>query len=835
MEQLIGGRYQIITTLGSGGFGQTYLAEDRHQFNLRCVVKKLQPLFPSPETWLIATELFQREAQTQYRLGYHPQIPKILAYFQEQQEFYLVQELIEGHNLSEELLPGKHWSDSEVIALLQDVLEPLVFVHQQQVLHRDIKPPNLIRRKQDGKIVLIDFGSVKELAATEVVNAQGETQIVTTIGTPGYMPSEQSKGKARFSSDVYAVGIIGIQALTGKMPQELPEDPETAEIIWREQITVSPELAEVLDKMVRYDFRDRYHSAQEALEAVQQLTLKKSPWQNPKSPEITALAHPKVVHLEASALSKTRVQEKTLLCEIAVEEQKRLPTQHQDIIKSLNLATKSGSPYSLLKEVLDWTGGHPFLTEQLCQIIVESKYLIPSGREANWVEKLVQEQVIQNGKTKVIGAYIKTIQEHLLHNTICLPQMLLQLYLQILQQGEISTNQSREKQELIRLGLIIERKDKLKIANRLYQSIFNRDWVQKQLSTLGKNSSTTPNQALKIKPSKQQIATATPIKNEPLTKIITALSIFGLLLMIPLAIFLDNSQTKFSVKNISFDSQSLSRSTLCIEPIPTKEATQKDWLTRLKQSQQRFPEQFPANCQRNLDQLIVVQALQLGHENHVLDGVAELCQISPTSESFNQAQMELSRLYTDGDWGEITQFYLRSLSDCPASQWNLTNYEFSTHYQQAKDYLEQSDYPQVFDSLYLAAEQAITAGQPTLLLAEILTEEQSLFKSVARQEANQWQLLKETLIQSEPLNYQLTYQRAKLLLDGDHNHHHTREFELLFAAAKIAIENQQSKSMLSQLQQDRLDRFKNLTRGHPEWLNLIEALKQNNLQFLVRK
>ena len=275
MEELVGGRYQIVTKLSSGRFCQTYLAEDRHQFQHKCVVKRLQPLSPSRETWSKATQLFQREAQTQYRLGHHPQIPQLLAYLQEKQEFYLVQELIEGHDLREELAPGKQLSESEVIALLQDILEPLAFVHQQQVIHRDLKPPNLIRRDQDHKIALIDFGAVQELAVTKVLNPQGETTIVTTIGTPGYMPSEQSTGKARLSSDIYAVGIIGIQALTGKMPQELEEDPETAEIIWREQIQVSSKLGKVLDKMVRYDFRERYRSAGEALEALKLLTKKK--------------------------------------------------------------------------------------------------------------------------------------------------------------------------------------------------------------------------------------------------------------------------------------------------------------------------------------------------------------------------------------------------------------------------------------------------------------------------------------------------------------------------------------------------------------------------------
>ena len=668
MEKLIGGRYQIVTSLDSGGFGQTYLAEDLHQFNLRCVVKKLHPLSTSPETWSLASQLFQREAQTQYRLGHHPQIPKLLAYFQEQQEFYLVQELIEGHNLSEELTPGQQLSEVEVIALLQDILKPLTFVHGQQVIHRDLKPSNLIRRHRDRQMILIDFGSVKELAATEVLNPQGETTIVTTIGTPGYMPSEQSRGQARLSSDVYAVGMIGLQALTGKRPQDLPEDPETAEIIWREQITVSSRLAEVLDKMVRYDFRDRYRSAVEALEALQQLKPQTSPLLNLTSREKVSLASLQVVKLEDSTAKKTKELEKPQRGKMPIYRENRLLlTQDQALIKSLNLEAKSADPYSLLKEVFDWTGRHPLLTGQLCQAIAKANYFIPSGREALWVEKLVQEQMLHSERIQVIEAYLNQIQEQLLQNKVCLPRMLLQLYLQIVQQGEIITNQSREKQELIKLGLIIEQENKLKVANRIYQAIFNPDWVQQQLWTLEKKSPTTSNREEKVSSPQQPTTTATPTQNEPLTHIAAMLGVLGLLIISPLVIFSNNS-SKLTSETKTINLQSLSNSTWCVEAIPSEKAIQEDWRIHLEQERQKLPEQFPANCQNNLDQLIVLNALQLGKENRVLDGIHALCQISPFSESFNQAKFWLGRWYNSTDWGEQSQFYLGSLRDCPAAE-----------------------------------------------------------------------------------------------------------------------------------------------------------------------
>ena len=351
---------------------------------------------------------------------------------------------------------------------------------------------------------------------------------------------------------------------------------------------------------------------------------------------------------------------------------KLLSPSHQEIIKSLHLETKSGSPYALLKEVFEWTGGHPLLTRRLCQVIAEAKYFIPSGMEAVLVEKLVQDHVINNWQHQVIGEYLKTIQEHLLNNTICLPQMLLKLYLQILQQGEVITNQSQEKKELIKLGLIIEQNNKLKVSNRIYQSIFNSAWVKRQIKTLIKKSPNTSRKTKKVKLKKQQIPTKTPIKNEPLTQIAALISVLGLLIISPVVIFLNNNsqtRTESGSKSISLNSQALSSSVACVQPIPTEKAIQEDWRIRLKQEKQRLADQFPDNCQSNLDKLIVLNVLQLGKENRVLEGISDLCQISPTSESFNQAQFWLSRWYNSADWGEQTQSYLR-IKDraCPAAE-----------------------------------------------------------------------------------------------------------------------------------------------------------------------
>ncbi|QLE59332.1 serine/threonine-protein kinase [Nostoc sp. TCL26-01] len=298
LGKTVGGRYQILTQLGGGGFSTTFIAQDTQRpGNPQCVVKHFKPLSNDEYTLREAKRLFHLEAATLERLGTHNQIPQLLAHFSENQEFYLVQELIVGHDLSQELPPVTDpLPETEVIKLLKEILEVLSFVHQQNVIHRDIKPANIRRRKSDGKIVLIDFGAVKQISAQRT-NVQGETNLTVAIGTPGYMPSEQANQVPKLSSDIYAVGIIGIQALTGiNFPnfgsQGLPRHPNTGEIDWRNQAPVSPKLANIIDKMVRYDFRQRYQSADEALQAIQRLSPKPLPWKTLIGVGIIALIIP---------------------------------------------------------------------------------------------------------------------------------------------------------------------------------------------------------------------------------------------------------------------------------------------------------------------------------------------------------------------------------------------------------------------------------------------------------------------------------------------------------------------------------------------------------------
>jgi serine/threonine protein kinase len=261
---LLDRRYRVLRTLAKGGFGQTYIAEDtRLPGNPWCVVKQLKPASDDPKVLGNARRLFLTEAETLQKLGKHDQIPQLLAYFEEEDEFYLVQELIEGHTLTFELRQGKSWSEIQVCHMLHQVLSVLAFIHHQGVIHRDIKPDNLIRRRHDHKLVLVDFGIVKQIVA------QGQPKTTIVAGTPGYMPTEQCLGKPRPNSDLYALGILGVQALTGLSPSDLPEDPDTGEIIWQPLAPVGDELVAILRRMVRFHFKDRYQSAEEVLQAIE--------------------------------------------------------------------------------------------------------------------------------------------------------------------------------------------------------------------------------------------------------------------------------------------------------------------------------------------------------------------------------------------------------------------------------------------------------------------------------------------------------------------------------------------------------------------------------------
>jgi eukaryotic-like serine/threonine-protein kinase len=269
---LLRNRYRIEKALAAGGFGETYLAIDLDYPGQRqVVVKHLKPAQSDPNTLAIARRLFESEAQVLAELGEtSDRLPALYAYFEEQGEFYLVQEFVAGETLAVELAAGK-LSETQTIEILQGILTALAVVHAKNKIHRDLKPANIMRRSTDNKLVLIDFGAVKEVRqATNL----GMTSI--TIGTLGYMPTEQAIGRPRLASDVYAVGAIGIQCLTGQPPHELFDENIFA-LSWQHLCKISPGLAQVIEKMVAQQPNERYQDAIAAKEVIKQLFTASQP------------------------------------------------------------------------------------------------------------------------------------------------------------------------------------------------------------------------------------------------------------------------------------------------------------------------------------------------------------------------------------------------------------------------------------------------------------------------------------------------------------------------------------------------------------------------------
>ncbi|MGV0028172.1 protein kinase domain-containing protein [Phormidesmis priestleyi] len=270
LGRIIQTHYKIIQLLGSGSFGQTYLAKNLQLVDEPvCVIKQLKPQNNDSASFKVAKALFDREAETLRQVESYQQIPRILDYFEEAHEFYLVQEYIEGKTLREELQHQKLWSENEAILFLQDVLQILEFIHNQNIIHRDIKPENIIRRTQDQKLFLIDFGAVKQIS-----RVTPEQSSPTIVHSQGYSPPEQLAGIPEPNSDIYALGMTCIQALTGARSDSLIKlrNTKTQKISWSEDIQISHKFKLILDKMVCLDCRQRYPNAGSVMQDLRSLS-----------------------------------------------------------------------------------------------------------------------------------------------------------------------------------------------------------------------------------------------------------------------------------------------------------------------------------------------------------------------------------------------------------------------------------------------------------------------------------------------------------------------------------------------------------------------------------
>ncbi|MFM7406813.1 MAG: protein kinase domain-containing protein [Cuspidothrix sp.] len=261
---LLRNRFRVMRVLSDeGGFGRTYLAEDTDKLNELCVVKQLAPKFQGTWSQKKAIELFSQEAKRLQELGEHPQIPTLIAYFEQDNCLYLVQQFIDGQNLFNELRSRKIYRDWDIQSILLDLLPIIKFIHEHDVIHRDIKPENIIRRKCDGRLTLIDFGSAKQLT-TKIKAKNG-----TSIGSHGYSPIEQIRdGKAYPASDLFGVGATCFHLLTGISPFQLWMEYGYGWVgNWRHYLRhpLSRDLMEIIDKLLQKESQDRYQSADEVI------------------------------------------------------------------------------------------------------------------------------------------------------------------------------------------------------------------------------------------------------------------------------------------------------------------------------------------------------------------------------------------------------------------------------------------------------------------------------------------------------------------------------------------------------------------------------------------
>ena len=302
---LLRNRFRVIRVLSDeGGFGRTYLSEDTDKLNERCVIKQLAPKFQGTWSHKKAVDLFASEAKRLQELGEHPQIPTLLAYFEQENCLYLVQQFVNGQNLLKELQRRKIYKPGEIQAILEHLLPVIKFVHDRGVIHRDIKPENIIRRHGDGRLSLIDFGSSKQLTA-RVQRKNG-----TSIGSHGYSPLEQIRdGQAYPASDLFGLGATCFHLLTGISPFQLWMEYGYAWVNnWRQflRTPLSAELDYVLDKLLKKDIQERYQSADEVMRDL-------IPKQPLALPPATAIVKPSVTEISSLPIKYTLLRNLVLV------------------------------------------------------------------------------------------------------------------------------------------------------------------------------------------------------------------------------------------------------------------------------------------------------------------------------------------------------------------------------------------------------------------------------------------------------------------------------------------------------------------------------------------
>lgn len=293
------GYYQTIKPVGKGGFGAAFQAIDLKSVNKRqCVIKRLnikideiREEYKNPEIVDKIVEgikaAFEREARVLEFLGdNNGNIPTLYDYFsftapafgqQEELEFkYLVQQYIQGENLSQELRRKGRFSETEILDFLKQILPVLQFIHDQNSIHRDIKPSNIVRETATQKLFLIDFGAVKQVVSGETNMKKSVPFFTKVYASPEQRSEEGRIGEVYPSSDLYSLAVTCLELLTGITPVDYLNNNYGN---WRQQASriISPSLANILDKMLKVNPRHRFQSAAEVITAVNEYRITTQP------------------------------------------------------------------------------------------------------------------------------------------------------------------------------------------------------------------------------------------------------------------------------------------------------------------------------------------------------------------------------------------------------------------------------------------------------------------------------------------------------------------------------------------------------------------------------
>lgn len=333
--QILEGRFEIEQQLSHTDFTTVYLACDRrYQHRPHCIVTAIY--YQQREM----RHRLEREAQILELLGRHPQVPTLLAYFHTADVFYIVTEQVIGHPLSAEINPNRPLSEGYVSKLLQDTLTALSAVHEQGVVHQNLHPQHLIRRDMDGQIFLTQFGGLLKLSQSKIT-ADGTLGSTVPVASQPYAAPEQIQQNVQPASDLYALGLIAIEALTGQPHQELAYDPAKG-LLWREHVTISVALAEFIDRLVRHDWQDRFATAQEALET---LRVERDRYQiahDSRMPTVVAAPGMKALsHSQFSRPASTQITRISQRSALAKPYLRKLATGSVVLVLALGIGVKS--------------------------------------------------------------------------------------------------------------------------------------------------------------------------------------------------------------------------------------------------------------------------------------------------------------------------------------------------------------------------------------------------------------------------------------------------------------------------------------------------------------